>query len=209
MGGGVTGLLVVLEGPDGVGKSTQARKLAAWVESTTHRTPLLVREPGGTVVGEAVRGLLLDSSLEMTARTEMLLFAAARAELVAGVAAPALKAGKVVILDRYILSSLAYQGYGGGVPLDEVAEVNRLATQGLRPDATVLLMGEGHPRPGAGDRVERRSAAFHARVRAGYHALAREVPGIRVVSGDAAEDVVHEAIVAIIQPLLESGEAPR
>jgi dTMP kinase len=208
MGAGVRGLLVALEGPDGVGKSTQARRLEAWLRHHGAR-PLLVREPGGTPLGEAIRDLLLGSSVPITPLAETLLFAAARAQLVASVVRPALEGGRAVVLDRYWLSSLAYQGYGGGVPLAAVYDVNEVATGGLRPDVTILLWGRGHPRPLPPDRVESRPQGFHDRVRAGYQQLALEVPGIQVVSADDTEDAVHRAIVGIIQPLLESGEAPR
>jgi dTMP kinase len=207
MGGGVTGSLIVLEGPDGVGKSTQVERLSTRLRALGYPV-VVVREPGGTPVGEEIRRILLDSAHEMEAVTEMLLFAAARAELVGRVVRPALQAGQVVVMDRYVLSSLAYQGYGLGLDLDAVRAVNRVATGGLAPDVTIVLWGEGI-RPPAPDRLERRPAHFHERVRAGYQVLAGESSSIHLVPADGPVDAIERRILSIVQPVLETKEARR
>jgi dTMP kinase len=207
MPGEMTGSLIVLEGPDGIGKSTQVERLRLRLRDQGYDV-LVVREPGGTPVGEDIRRILLDSERDMAPLTEVLLFAAARAELVNRVVRPALRAGRVVVMDRYVTSSIAYQGYGLGVELEAVRAVNRVATGGLEPDVIVMLWGEGiqAPRP---DRVERRSPHFHDRVRAGYRALARESPLIHIVPADAPVDEVERRILSIVQPVLETKEANR
>ncbi|HYZ28446.1 MAG TPA: dTMP kinase, partial [Thermoleophilaceae bacterium] len=131
----MAGVFVTIEGIDRSGKSTQARRLAEALGDEA----LLVREPGGTPAGERIRDLLKDPAIELDARSEALLFAAARAELVASVIRPALEAGKVVISDRYLDSSLAYQGHARGLGEAEVRLVNEWATAGLEPDLTILL----------------------------------------------------------------------
>src|SRR5207248_2545532 len=149
----VAGLFVTIEGIDRSGKSTQARKL---VEALPHDA-LLVREPGGTPAGERIRSILKDPAIRLDARTEALLFAAARAELVAAVIRPALDARRVVVSDRFLDSSLAYQGHARGLGEAEVRRVNEWALGGVEPDLTILLRIE----PGAaaargieGDRFE-------------------------------------------------------
>src|SRR5690554_2900769 len=131
------GVFLALEGPEGAGKSTQVRRLEAWLRDRG-RDPLVTREPGGTPMGEAVRSILLDSEA-VAPRSELLLMLAARAALVDAVIRPALAAGRVVVSDRFHLSTLAYQGYGRGLPLDDVVRLNAFATAGLEPDLTILL----------------------------------------------------------------------
>lgn len=174
------GLFITFEGGEGSGKSTQARLLKERLEREA-RTVVLVREPGGTPLGEEVRRLLLHRETELTPQTEMLLFLAARAELVRRVILPALERGDVVICDRFSDSTLAYQGYGRGLDLDEIRRLDSWATGGLLPDLTVLLdvpVEVGHERNRAGeDAFEREDDAFHQRVREAYRALAKEQPG--------------------------------
>lgn len=166
--------LIALEGGEACGKSTQAALLASRLGA------LLTREPGGTAVGERVRAVLLDPSVAaLDARAEALLMAAARAQHVSEVVVPALKAGRDVVTDRFSHSSLAYQGYGRGLPLDEVRRLSDWATGGLWPDVVVLLdlpAEEAEARRGRPDRFEAESREFHRRVEAGFRQLAASEP---------------------------------
>lgn len=162
--------LIVLEGPEGAGKSTQITLLAQALAKAGKRVVSL-REPGGTPLGEEVRKVLLhDAALDIVPRAESLLFMAARAQIVEKEVMPALKAGATVLLDRFFLSTYAYQVAGRGLPHDQVVAANRLATTGLRPDLTILLTipaTEGLARAqkrGARDRMEQADPAFHERV---------------------------------------------
>jgi dTMP kinase len=161
--------LIVLEGPEGVGKTTQVRLLAEWL-SKRGTMVVAVREPGGTPLGDEIRKLLLSTSSDITPRAEGLLFMASRAQLVEREIAPALARGDTVLLDRFFLSTYAYQVAGRGLPHEQVSVANRLATAELRPDLTVLLSlpaREGLDRAakrGAHDRMERADPEFHERV---------------------------------------------
>jgi dTMP kinase len=187
-----TGMLVAFEGPDGAGKSTQIERLAGWLESQNRET-LVTREPGGTRLGARLREILLDPAYEgMAWRTEALLYAADRAQHVAEVIRPALERGTIVISDRYLYSSLAYQGIARGIGVDEVLAVNRWATGGLLPDVVFLLdlsaeraIERSHDRGHAEDRIEREGLAFQERVRDAYHHLSVLYPD-RFVVVDAA-----------------------
>jgi dTMP kinase len=196
-------VFIALEGPEGAGKSTQVRFLEAWLRERG-LDPLLTREPGGTAVAEAVRRILLDSD-DLPATTELLLMLAARSALVAEVIAPALAQGRVVVTDRFHLSTLAYQGYGRELPLPEVEAMNRFATAGLEPDLTILLdvdPAAGAARKAGGprgpDRIERAGDAFHRRVAEAYRLLAGERERVERVAGDASPHAVHEAILSIL-----------
>lgn len=208
------GFFITLEGPDGAGKSTQARLLEDYLRRSGLEV-LTTREPGGTPIGERIRQILLDNAhAEMAAETEMLLFAAARAQFVRQVVRPALARGTTVLSERYVDASLAYQGFGRGLDLELVRTVNGAATGGLLPDLTILLdidpeVGLQRVRAAArggtagGDRLEREALAFHRRVRAGFLELARESPK-RFAVVDAQDDVqrVHRAVVQAVQDLL-------
>ncbi|MGI8759475.1 MAG: dTMP kinase [Acidimicrobiales bacterium] len=180
------GRLVVLEGGEGCGKSTQAARLASRLDA------VLTREPGGTEMGERIRALVLDpASEDLDARTEALLMAAARAQHVAEVVVPALRAGRHVVSDRFTGSSLAYQGFGRGLPVAEVRDLSVFATAGLEPDVVVLLdvaAADAARRRGPDtDRLEAEGEAFHRRVGEGFAALAAADPDRWVVvdgSGD-------------------------
>ncbi|MGX5357941.1 dTMP kinase [Kocuria sp. KH4] len=178
------GVFVVFEGGDGAGKSTQARLLADALRAEGHDV-VRTREPGGTALGERVRALLLDPAHgPVDARTEALLFAAARAAHVEQLIRPALAAGRIVVCDRYADSSAAYQGAGRGLGVDRVAELNAWATTGLVPDLTVLLdvpartgRARREARDGdAGDRLELEPDAFHDANREAFLELAARAP---------------------------------
>lgn len=195
-------MFVTFEGVDGSGKSTQAELLRDAL-AAEGREVLLTREPGGTEVGERVRELVLDGP-EMTPWAEAALFAAARAELVATVIRPALDRGADVIADRYVDSSLAYQGIARGVGVEHVLELNLHLVQGLMPDITVLLLldpAEAGRRVDRPDRLERAGAAFHRRVDAAYRELAERFPE-RIVAVDASRPA--DALSELIRERLRS-----
>jgi dTMP kinase len=193
------GLFVSFEGIDRSGKTTQARLLV----DALGEDALAVREPGGTAAGERVRALLKDPELEIGARAEALLFAAARAELVERVVRPALDDGRVVVSDRYVDSSLAYQGAGRDLGIDDVARVNEWATGGLVPDLTIFLelpSGDAAARAGEEDRFEAEGAGLQERVRLAYEQLAAADPGRwRRVDAARAPEAVHADVLAIVQ----------
>jgi dTMP kinase len=199
----VPGLFVTIEGIDRSGKSTQARRLAEALSDDA----LLVREPGGTPAGERIRDLLKDPAIDLDPRAEALLFAAARAELVAAVIRPALDAGKVVISDRYLDSSLAYQGHARGLGEAEVRLVNDWATGGLEPDLTVLLRIDPQAaaaRAGEADRFEDEGLDLQRRVADAYEQLAAANPA-RWRAVDAERD--ENAVAAEVAALVESARA--
>jgi dTMP kinase len=188
-------MFVSFEGLDGSGKSTQVERLRAALEADG-REVVTAREPGGTALGERIRDLVLHGD-EMTPWAEALLYAAARAELVAEVVQPALARGADVLLDRYLDSSVTYQGVGRGLGLDEVLELNLLAVGGLVPDRTFVLVvdpGTSLGRVGGTpDRIERADAAFHELVAAGYEQLAALFPErVVLLDGTLAADAIAE-----------------
>ncbi|MEV7035809.1 dTMP kinase [Streptomyces sp. NPDC093272] len=199
------GFFIALEGGDGAGKSTQAEALAEWIRAKGHEV-VLTREPGATPVGKRLRSILLDvSSAGLSHRAEALLYAADRAEHVDTVVRPALERGAVVISDRYIDSSVAYQGAGRDLSPTEVARINRWATNGLVPHLTVLLDVEPETArerfTEAPDRLESEPAEFHARVRAGFLTLAASDPG-RYLVVDAGQE--PESVTTVIRARLDT-----
>lgn len=204
-GAATRGRLIALEGGEQAGKSTQAARLAARLGA------VLTREPGGTELGEAVRSLLLDPAGSVDPRTEVLLMAAARARHVMEVVAPALASGRHVVTDRFIDSSLAYQGYGRGLPVDLVRAVSAFATDGLEADLAVLLdvpAGVASARAGGdADRFEAAGDAFHRRVGEGFRALAAAEPGRWcVVDGTGSADEVEARIWSAVVARLGLGQ---
>jgi dTMP kinase len=189
---------ITFEGIEGCGKSTQAQRLVERLGSQA----LLTREPGGTAIGLAVRNVLLDpANRSMAATTELLLYFADKAQHVAEVVRPALAQGRIVVSDRYVETSLAYQGYGRGLPLDAIHALATLATGGLRPDLIVLFdlpveVGLARVRRrGAQDRLEAEVLEFHERVCAGYDALLAQEPERWLrVDARGAEDAVFESL---------------
>jgi dTMP kinase len=190
-------MLITFEGLDGTGKTTQAELLRAHLEGLG-REVVLTREPGGTPLGEGVRSLLLDGP-DVSAWAEAALFAAARAELVERVIRPALERGADAVCDRYLDSSLAYQGLARGLGLERVLELNLAATGGLLPDRTFLLLLDPEESArrldGRPDRIEREGSDFRARVDAAYRELAERFP-TRIVTLDAG--LSPEQIAALV-----------
>ena len=204
----MSGQFIVLEGADGVGKTTQTALLSSWMESREIKH-VVAREPGGTPLGEAVRDLILrETDLHIAPEPELLLILASRAAFVSEVVKPALVAGKVVLADRFALSTLAYQGYGRGLPLDDVRDGLRIATGGIEPDLYIILdipIEESSARQAASgvelDRIEREGDGFLQSVRQGYLALGNSESGVRVINGsgppEAVQDRVRELLIEI------------
>ena len=193
-------MLIAFEGGEGTGKSTQAALLAERLDA------VFTREPGGTAIGGRIRSLVLDpANQELADRAEALLMAADRAQHVAEVIRPALDAGRIVVTDRFAGSSLAYQSYGRGLPLDEVEQLSRWATDGVWPDLVVLLdvpEEVSEARLGAErDRMEEVGDGFHQRVVAGFRALGAADPDRWVVvDGTGTVDEVADRVWAAIAP---------
>jgi dTMP kinase len=218
------GLFLVLDGPDGGGKTTQAGRLAQWLRERGFDV-VTCRDPGGTALGDRLRSILQDRvSVPLSMRAEMLLYMASRAQLVEEVIAPALAAGKIVISDRYLLSNIVYQGSAGGLLEEEIAMVGLTATAGLLPDLTIVLdiaPAEAMARIGAPrDRIEDRPLFYHERVRAGYLAAAEGQAGqpggagargssfypapIVLVAASADSDAVYKRIQQVIEQTLSA-----
>lgn len=199
------GRLVTVEGLDGAGKTTLSRGLAGALRERGVNVREL-REPGSVAAAERIRALVADPGLELGARAEALLFAAARAQLVEEELAPALARGELVLLDRFLDSSLAYQGGGRELGVDAVRAVNAFGLGGLVPDQTLLVrvpLAVGRARVGGKDRMEREDEAFFARVDAAYAALAAAEPArVRVLDGTAPPDAVLAAALGELGDLL-------
>ncbi len=204
------GIFLTMEGPDGSGKTTQILKLKEHLMQHGYEEVVVTREPGGTVISEAIRGILLNREYaEMDDRTEALLYAAARAQLVAQVIKPALDAGKAVISDRFVDSSAVYQGMARGLGVEKIYELNGFAMQGIWPDLTIHLdlpaeVGLARAKSRAElDRMEAQSTTFHEKVAQGYRDLAALAPE-RIVTIDATQDIdtIHAAIVDRVEKLL-------
>ncbi len=201
------GILISFEGSEGCGKSTQIRLLRARLEQAGRRVELM-REPGGTAIGEAIRHLLQHApeGADMSAETELLLFAASRAQLVREKIRPLLESGRVVLLDRFLDSTTVYQGVARGLPLASVAAINAFAVGGTLPDLTFLLDMEAdvaHQRiVSAGrelDRIESLPLSFFEKVRQGYLDLAAAEPGrMQVLDATAAPEAIHERLWHIL-----------
>lgn len=210
-------LFITLEGLDGSGKTTQVQRLVARLKAEGHQVTH-VREPGGTPLGERLREILHDKAYglsaprgqRMTIHSEAFLYASARAELVQHVVTPALAAQHIVISDRYVESSLAYQSFGGGLPLEFVASLNEMATGGLRPHRTILIdvppavgLARVAQARGEADRMEEKDTSFHEQVREGYLSLAAEEPRRwRVINGTRSIDEVADAVWQSVKDLL-------
>ncbi len=201
------GILIVFEGPDKSGKSTQAKLLARELEKRG-LSVLHTREPGGTPFAEDIRHILLDTSYELSPLSELFLYEAARAQHTQETLLPALKAGKIVISERYVLASLAYQGYGRGIPLQRVKDLNAVASGNLKPHLTILIDVPVHSfsqrMKGSPDRLEKEGVGFRQRVRRGYLKLSKKERNIFLVDGRGRIEDIHAKIVSKIDKLISS-----
>lgn len=203
-------LFITFEGPDGSGKTTQARLLAEYLRARGYAV-VLTREPGGTTIGEQLREVILSTRNRMMRNeTEVLLFSAARAQIVAEVIRPALAAGKIVLCDRYADSTLAYQGYGLSLDLDALRAITRFATGGLVPDLTFFVdvpvqVGLARRQRGKTNRLDQKDIEYHTRVRNGYWELVRAEPQrFIVIDGTRAVDTVQNEIRMHIERVLRT-----
>ena len=200
------GVFVVFEGGEGAGKTTQARVLARRLQREGHPA-VLIREPGGTSLGESLRPRLKGRS-DVTPTAELLMFMAARAQLVEEVIIPRLRAGDSVVCDRFSASTLAYQGYGRGLPLSTINELSQIATGGLQPDLNVLMdipvaSGLARKRDGGRDAFESQAAEFHERVRKGYLEIAGSDPARwLVLDGSRPKGAISGQVWEKVKPLL-------
>ena len=205
----MAGIFITLEGPDGSGKTTQIAYLRSLFEREGY-TVVQTREPGGTPIADRIRSLILDPAhREMTARTEALLYMAARAQHTAELIRPALNRDAVVISDRYTDSTLVYQGVARGLPQEALAWLNRFATEDMVPDLTLLLDGDSGKLAqrlvdrGNRDRLDSEGLEFHQRVRAGFLRLAEQNPGrFRVIDGEQPVENVRCSIEKCVMDFL-------
>jgi dTMP kinase len=201
---------ITLDGLDGTGKSTQCRLLADWLRGLGHAVTTCA-EPGSTALGEQLRQLLLSSRPGLSLTAEAFLFLASRAQLTDEVILPALHAGRVVVSDRYLLSTVVYQGHAGGLDPERLWEIGRFATGGLEPDLTLVLdlpPADAAARRGRpADRIESRDAGYHTRVRHGFLLEAqRHSDRIRIIDAAPSVAVVQEAIRRAVGALFEDTE---
>jgi len=195
-------VFITLEGVDGSGKTTQSELLVEALGSTTVR----IREPGGTDAAERIRWLLADPETPLDPMAELLLFCAARADLVGQVIRPALDMGKTVVCDRFVDSTIAYQGVARGLGIVRVRDLNDAATDGLVPDLTLLLRvdpAKGLGRAQSDDRFEAEGLRFQEKVAEAYEDIARREPHrVVVIDGDGSPEEVHERVMAAVEPRL-------
>lgn len=207
------GMFITFEGSEGCGKSTQIRLLYNFLKKKGYKTVAL-REPGGTRIGEEIRRILLSPEhKKMAMEVEMLLYMSARGQLVNEVVLPALKAGSIVLCDRFLDSTIAYQGYGCGMDLKKIQAVADILLKGVKPDLTILLdleLKESLKRSGRGDRIEIRPLGYHKRVRDGYFALAGRFPErIKVIKGDSNIEETRNEIRKVVLNALEGRRRAR
>lgn len=199
------GLFITFEGPDGCGKTTQMNLLAQYFEKKGKKV-VLTREPGGKGLGEKVREILLNYNGEVSDRCESFLFLADRAQNIDIIVKPAVKQGEIVLCDRHIDSTVAYQGYGRGLDINEINILNNLATGGKKPDLTLVFdvdVETSMKRVGKEkDRMESAGIDFHNRVRNGYLELAKQEPDrIKVLDATKTIEEIHEKVVEIVEKL--------
>ncbi len=204
---GMKGKFITFEGSEGSGKSTQIELIHRHLRKKKRKV-LFLREPGATKIGEQIRRILLDvNSTGMSDECETLLYMAARAQLVREKIIPALRKGTIVLCDRFLDSTIAYQGYGNGVDIGWIKQLGRFATGGVTPDLTLFF--DIDAKKGLGrinrpkDRIERRSVLYHNRVRAGYRALARqESKRIKLVKVNGSKEEIHLLVRKYVNSLL-------
>jgi len=204
------GRFISFEGIEGCGKTTQIARLSEFLKSHS-MAHTVTREPGGTAVGEGIRKILLHSeTIHLTAASELLLFFASRSQNILEKIQPALERGEMVICDRFYHASMAYQGYGRGIPLDFITRLTELVCDRFRPELTVLLdiepavglaraRARNHGRVEDEGRFEAEDLEFYARVRNGYLELAKKDPRIKVISADRSIEEVHRDIVKVLE----------
>lgn len=197
------GEFIVIDGPDGCGKTTQARRLADYLRHKGLKVRR-IREPGSTVLGEKIRRILLNPiNKKMSIRTELFLYMACRAQLVDEIIKPAFKRGEIVVSERFLSSTIVYQGWAGQVGKDEVKSMGRVATDNIQPELTIILdvrPEEGLRRiKGKLDRIEARMLSYHKKVREGFLALARENPRrVKVINADRSVNEVQQDIRKVV-----------
>jgi dTMP kinase len=201
--GGFAGRFIVLDGPDGCGKSTHSRMLIEWLKGRGAEA-VGFRDPGATPIGEKIREILLSPAHEaMTTTAEVLLYMAARAQLWAQGIAPALKQGRCVVLDRWLSSTCAYQGYAGGFGVEKVIAIAEDSLERVWPDLTIVLDVDLETAAGRLkrelDRMERKGEGYHSRVRQGFLTLAKGGPDFVVIDASGDVDAVHREIVKVVQ----------
>jgi len=203
---GHPGRFIVIDGPDGAGKTTQVALLAEHLCRLGREVEVL-RDPGGTPIGERIRNILLDPSLSnMTPQTETFLYMASRAQLVAERVTPALSAGKVVLMDRFVSSTVVYQGIAGGVAAEAIEQMAQAATGGVWPEKVVII--DVSPQVGLGrvgrdrDRVENKALSFHERVRQGFLQFAGRQENAAVVDGTQEPAEVHKQVWKAVENVL-------
>ena len=203
----LSGKFITFEGSEGSGKSTQTALVFEYLKAQ-HKPAMLLREPGGVKISEAIRKLLLDvENTGMGNECETLLYMAARAQMVKEVLEPQLTSSKIVLCDRFLDSTIAYQGYGNGVDVKMIEQLGAFVTGGLTPDLTILF--DIHPEKGLSrtnikkDRIESRSLEYHSRVREGYLALSEKYPQrIKVIKVDAPKEEIFKRVKLHIDALL-------
>jgi dTMP kinase len=204
-------MLIVFDGIDGAGKSTQIEATSRWLESRTQRTVRLLRDPGSTPLGIAMRELLLDRhEMPIDPLAEVMMFMTARAQLVAEEIRPALARGEMVICDRFSFSTVVYQGHAGGLDPEQIWTVNQIATQGLVPDLTLILDLPAEVASAriqrAKDRMESRGLEYFQKVRHGFLTEARRWPrGVDVIDANRSTEQIQEAIRGTLTTLLAEG----
>lgn len=202
------GRFIVLDGPDGCGKSTQARRLMEWLQTQGVATAGF-RDPGATMIGEKIREILLSTAhAAMTTPAEVLLYMAARVQLWAEGIAPALKDGKCVVVDRWLSSTCAYQGHAGGFGMEKVIGIARDSLERVWPDLTIVL--DVDLKTAARrlhrelDRMERKGDGYHSRVREGFLELAEGRPDFVVIDAAAGVEAVHKQVIRAVEKMLEA-----
>lgn len=211
-------MFITFEGIEGSGKTTQITRLARWLQTRFDSAPVVTREPGGCDIADQIRGILLDAAnVDMNEQAELLLYAAARAQHVAQIIRPALENGQIVLCDRFSDATLAYQGFGRGLPRTLIEEINRLATLGTVPDLTLLLdfdpeigLNRARQRNSVSsgpneDRFEQENLDFHQRIRAGYLSLAATHDRFCIIDADGDADTIAQRIRTTVAERFEQG----